>query len=411
MGRKKLNNVETSTAETTQVETGADAEMDEKSESEACKEQIRVIISNIYDLQKLRIGIGNRLVQSFYIQQGVKPSTSPDDASEESIKTIEKIRKEYKRITDGIVDSKTQKERTVKSVIKEYSEKRGDEEALEFIRSDNDYRLVNSYMHMLEAEEESIAALDKYVRRHPMWDAFFKDVKGCGTLMSAVCIAYLDPYKARHVSCFFKYCGLDLVQDMDKDGNMVFQAVENGYRKVAQVFTEGDEDGSYVYKDLETGDIYEGEVVPSFHGRRKGDTEMQTYYTYKDGEKVLAVDENGEPLLKRGITYNPKLKTKLMGVLPGCLLKAKDPVYSAIYYDQRNRYASGDFYKGRSDKQKHMMAQRYMIKEFVRAMWITWRKLEGLEVDEPYEVAKLGNKPHKYNEYQCKVADFVEKKA
>lgn len=29
--------------------------------------QIRCLISNVYDLQKLRISIGNRLVQSFYI--------------------------------------------------------------------------------------------------------------------------------------------------------------------------------------------------------------------------------------------------------------------------------------------------------------------------------------------------------
>ena len=151
---------------------------------------------------------------------------------------------------------------------------------------------------------------------------------------------------------------------------------------------------------------YEGEVMASCHGRRKGDTEMQTYYIINDdGDKVLAVDKDGKPLLKNGITYNPKLKTKLMGVLTGCLLKAKDPTYSKIYYDLRMRYDNSPYYKDTSDAHKNMMAQRYMVKEFLRAMWITWRRLEGLEVDEPYEVAKLGNRPHKYNEYQCKVAE------
>ena len=48
--------------------------------------------------------------------------------------------------------------------------------------------------------------------------------------------------------------------------------------------------------------------------------------------------------------------------------------------------------------QKNAMAQRYMIKEFVREMWKAWRTLEGLEVDEPYEVAKLGHTPHNYRE-------------
>lgn len=40
------------------------------------------------------------------------------------------------------------------------------------------------------------------------------------------------------------------------------------------------------------------------------------------------------------------------------------------------------------------MARRYMIKEFLRDLWVNWRKLEGLEVTEPYEVAKLSMKPH-----------------
>jgi len=48
------------------------------------------------------------------------------------------------------------------------------------------------------------------------------------------------------------------------------------------------------------------------------------------------------------------------------------------------------------------MAKRYMIKQFIRDLWVVWRGAAGYEVSEPYEVAKLGNKPHKYNEAQCK---------
>ena len=138
---------------------------------------------------------------------------------------------------------------------------------------------------------------------------------------------------------------------------------------------------------------------------------MRPYYVYNSDtdQMELARDEKGELLMKTGITYNPKLKTKLMGVLTGCLLKAKDPVYSTIYYDQRQRLDNSEYHKNKSGAQKNMMAQRYMVKEFLRAMWITWRKLEGLEVDEPYEVAKLGHKPHKYNKYQCDVANEQSK--
>ena len=48
------------------------------------KQQIRALVSNVYDIQKLRIAAGNRLVQSFYAQLGVEPSTSPNDVDRKS---------------------------------------------------------------------------------------------------------------------------------------------------------------------------------------------------------------------------------------------------------------------------------------------------------------------------------------
>lgn len=51
-----------------------------------------------------------------------------------------------------------------------------------------------------------------------------------------------------------------------------------------------------------------------------------------------------------------------------------------------------------------MMAQRYMIKQFLRNLHTEWRHLEGLPIYEPYEVEKLGNKPHHLNERQHQLA-------
>ena len=390
------------------------------------KEQIRCLIANVYDLQKLRISAGNRLTMSFYVQLGIKPSESPDSAGKDEKKMIDILKQEYKRITDGVAENN-------KSIKKTISDLQGKKDGLKYVRSEADYKLIDSYMLLLKSEEESIKVLDRYVKDHPLWDAFFANIKGCGTLMSAVCIAYLDPYKARHVSCFFRYCGLDTVQDEDKDGNKLFLTKDGSFRKVRRklVYTyhcdgepyfgkiirtgefdsEGNEvittdtgelldcdfamqNGEAVYEDIDTFEEYVGEVVVSEHGRRKGDTEMFEY-----------VDKDGNKSMKRGITYNPVVKTKLMGVLTGCLLKAKDPTYSSIYYDYRKRLDESSYHKNYSDGRKNMMAQRYMIKQFLRNLWTTWRKLEGLPVDLPYEVAKLGNAPHKYNEYQCKVAE------
>lgn len=401
------------------------------------KNQIRVLVSNVYDMQKLRIAAGNRLVQSFYLNLGVEPSTSPDNADKEEKKMIDKLKSDYKRISDGVADGNV----SIKKAIKQLSESTDEKEKLQVVRNEMDYKLIDSYMLLLDSEEQSIKVLEKYVQAHPLWDAFFKDIKGAGTLMAAMCIAYLDVRKARHVSSFFKYCGLDTVQDVDSEGNPLFVTnnpdddvhrkirIKYGYindsgveyfgkvRKTDDFTAEGEqifkgEDGEvltrfehkrtvdgeemtvYEYIDGDDkGEEYVGEVWLSEHGRRMGDTEMFEY-TDKDGNKAM----------KRGITYNPILKTKLMGVLSGCLLKAKDPTYSEIYYDYRRRLDAGVRYKDYKVGRKNMMALRYMIKQFLRNLWTTWRTLEGLEVDEPYEVAKLGNKPHKYNQYQCDAA-------
>lgn len=410
----------------TSVDTGSQ-------EADVLKQQIRCLIANVYDLQKLRISAGNRLVQSFYLQLVVAPSTSPDDVDKEEKKMIDRLKAEYKRITDAVAENN----KSIKSNIKALRESDEEGKRLTLIRNDQDFKLVESYTYLLKAEEESTKSLDKYVKQHKLWDAFFADIKGCGTLMSAVCIAYLDPYVAKYPSSFFRYCGMDTVQDEDKDGNKLYlekvEGVVTGvkvreaygyYNSEGQYFGKvqmtdnlsdegnilfkGEDGGLYeqrqltkvvdgqemlIYEEVESGKEYVGDVVVSQHGRKMGDTEMVEY-----------VDAEGNRKLKRSITYNPFVKTKLMGVLTGCLIKAKDPVYSKIYYDYKARLDNSPRYEGYTPAHKNMMAQRYMIKQFLRNLHTEWRHLEGLPIYEPYEVEKLGNKPHHLNERQHKLA-------
>lgn len=403
--------------------------------NDVVKQQIRTMISTLYDVQKLRIGAGNRLTSQFYKTLGIEPSKSPENADKEIQSVLSLLKSEYDRITDGIAKNNVSLKKQISLLIQD------EKNPLRAVRDTTDYSMIKSYVHLLDSEEELTKVLDTYVKQHPLWDAFFKDIKGCGTLMSAVCIAYLDPYKARHVSCFYRYAGLDTVQNMDEHGNRLYLAVNDGYRTVREKFkfiyqcdgslyngkvingaedvdgipvyttTSGevllkmpvmrivDGNEEQVYEGLNEGESdYVGEVVTSEHGRRAGDTEMFEY-----------VAKDGTTKLKRGITYNPTLKTKLMGVLSGCLIKAKDPVYSTIYYDYKKRLELSPKHASKSALQKNRMALRYMMKQFLRNLWVTWRTLEGLPVDNPYEVDKLGNKPHKYNEYQCLRASGVDK--
>lgn len=334
------------------------------------KSKILNLTKGVYDIQKLRIATGNRIVQSFNIQMGQEPSTKQESMNEDAQKLITVLSKEYKRITDAYINKSfdivkiendkkivktisVSKNAGIERVINTMTSTSGSD--IKYILSKTDYELMTTYVDLLETERRMTRILTKEVEKHPMWDAFFKDVKGCGPLMAAVCISYFDVNQARHASSFWKYAGLDVV----------------------------------LVADDETAEI------PTYHGegRSRAHTEVREY-----------TDKTGEVKKKKSITFNPELKTKLIGVLGPSFIKIPGSYYERVYRNYRNRLEHREDLKDLSLKHKHSMAVRYMIKIFIADMWATWRKLEGYEVSEPYEVAKLGMKPHKYNEYRERLA-------
>lgn len=284
------------------------------------KNRIRNLVNGVYDIQKLRISTGNRIVAS------LRPET--DTANEdEATSMVKLITDEYTRITDLYVSAFSGRGSVEKSIAKL-------DPAPDLIKSRIDYELVQQYLRLVEAEDAMVKIVEREVKTHPMWDAFFKDVKGCGPLMSAVCIAYFDPHKARHASSFWRYAGLDV------------QPTESG----------------------------------EMRGVGRWYTEMRPY-----------MDKDGDTKERKSLTYNPFLKTKLVGVLGSAFLRARDSYYGKVYYDYKNRMEQRE---NLSPIVRHRRATRYAVKMFLRDMWVVWRELEGLEVTEPYEVAKLGHKPH-----------------
>lgn len=156
----------------------------------------------------------------------------------------------------------------------------------------------------------------------------------------------------------------------------------------------------------------------------------------------LAVDpETGRATrLTRGqkAKYNPWIKSKMLEVLGGCLIKAKSEPYYNIYVNRKHRRENqrvdvcmGCGGKGRrqrevteedvptiaptaktpkevvgcwncggtggpapwgADKQHRARdAQRYMAKMFLLDLWREWRTVEGLEVRPSYHEEKLGH--------------------
>ena len=99
-------------------------------------------------------------------------------------------------------------------------------------------------------------------------------------------------------------------------------------------------------------------------------------------------------------TYNQFLRAKLCGVLGSSFLK-QNSSYREFYDNMRNRLESegwGMDSKNPTDKKKpkaghqHKAATRYMVKMFLKDLYVAWRTLEGLPVREPYQEQYLGHK-------------------
>lgn len=357
---------------------------------DSVRNNIRAMLANIYDIQKLRIQSGNRLVASFlnlntnshmrekimydykqgkiqldedgkipdvYFEGIDEPKASRKkkgtDTEVDNDNVLSKAVADFTLLTSSIFEGRNISRSSPTDAQVEKALKVVDQSTLNFHWNLSDYRMAETYLTIYNAEDIAVKAISKIVVQHPMWDAFFKDIKGCGPLMAAVCIGYFDIHRARYPSSFWKYAGLDVV--VNTDG-------------VAE-------------------------------GRAK-----------RHIEEVEYIDKDHRIKTKRGITYNNYLRSKLIGVLGPCILKLSRTKledgtslptgYAKAYYDYRHRIENRPVNEDKplTPRHIHNMAIRYMVKQFIRDFWIVWRKYEGYDIGQPYyEVAKLGMKPHHYN--------------
>jgi hypothetical protein len=107
--------------------------------------------------------------------------------------------------------------------------------------------------------------------------------------------------------------------------------------------------------------------------------------------------------------FNKRLKTALMGVLASSFIKARAP-YRTNFYDpykerlkneespicnpdeKRVRKDDGKQWKDVSDGHRDMAARRYMIKMFLKDLYVAWRQIEGLSVRSSYAEEYLGKR-------------------
>ena len=379
---------------------------------------IRTMVRGAYDLQKLRIQFGNRITGNFKAKLGQTPDGKTEaELEKEQKKILDQLRKSYIRITDGVVAEGSE---AVDGKLPSSKKFIGDE----LISNYTELVLVDQYMSILKDEEQHFRRLGNVLNGIPIYDNFLKDVRGVGPAMAGIIISEIDITRSEYSSSLWKYAGLDVVtvgSYKDDAGKEHILPPE----KIDAFFAENEE-GTVM--------LAEGKYPVNIGGvgrsRREHCLENRPY-----------INKAGEEAVRRSITYNPFLKTKLIGVLGTSFLRSGtatvdgkkvggarrlalaidngfDPKehsaedldftvcnylrqkgydvivepspYGRIYYDYRNRLENSPFHAEKTDAHRHNMAIRYAVKRFLVDLYLVWRKLEGLPVADEYSIGKLG---------------------
>jgi|SRR5690606_22382316 len=296
-------------------------------ELEPIFDHLRTMVRGTYDLQKLRVGTGNRIAANFRSKLGIQSSQPEEDLEDDEDAILKQLRLSYKRITDGIVANAN---KTDEDDLRLPSEKSFKGDAL--ISHYTELVLVHEYMELLKREEKQFRTFMKFIKKFPIYDKWLKDVKGVGPAMAGVLICEINIKETYYSSGLWALCGLDVGPDGRGRGRFKEHLVDKQY-----------------------------------------------------------IDKEGKEQTKKSITFNPFLKTKMLGVLATSFLRAKGP-YSEHYYNYKHRIETDPRHADKSKGHRHRMALRYMIKRFLVDLYTNWRTIEGLPVSVEYHEGKQGHK-------------------
>lgn len=386
---------------------------------------VRPIVRGIEQLQRLRIQTGNRIAATYMRRwensiADAKTKEEREKLQKQFDSVTNQLKKEYLRITDGLVLEGT-------DYIYAKLPKKKDFIPTPLISSYAELLLIDQYIRMINDEETNMAQLTGVLEEVPIYTKFLKHIKGVGPKMAGVIISEIDITKAKYVSSLWKLAGLDtVIYGYYLDGAGKEHAVH-----VDDILTwyadHGDEDTPMKVNGYEVKYKTKGRGMDKL-------SLIDRPYLNKDKEECF----------KKSITFNPYLKTKLVGVLLPSFLKSsalvvdgkrmggaaraalaenaygfvakgtpkeqKDAVlnllkdkghaveeqhskYGKIYYDYRYRMemkiAAGTMEK-LTPSHLHARAARYAVKEFLRDLYVAWKHLAGLPIYAGYETAKLG---------------------
>jgi len=221
----------------------------------------------------------------------------------------------------------------------------------------------------LEARRQEKAVekmLAQTLKRLPIWNEWLSKVKGVAAIAGGHILGSFDIHEATTVSKMWQYAGLNpgLVR-----GKIRVEVKDYKPEMGAKVRITLDENGKEEYYVVQTDKLVRGDrPTPGFI-----------------------------------LPYNKNLRTALVGVLAPGFVKCQSSYALDYYYpykarleQEQNPVASignkdeGKEWQAVSKGHRDNAAKRYMIKMFLKDLYVAWRTIEGLSVRVPYAEEFLG---------------------
>lgn len=159
------------------------------------KSELRTMVRSAYDLQKLRISMGNRIAANFRAKLGQEPGEKLEDS--EALKILADIKQRFGRLTHGLVH------------LPGPSKFTGDE----IITSWTELALIAQWTDLEKQEKQHFRRLVNVLQDFPVYTKVLEPIAGVGPAMAGVLIGEIDIEKARYPSSLWKYAGLDVGDD------------------------------------------------------------------------------------------------------------------------------------------------------------------------------------------------------
>lgn len=244
---------------------------------------------------------------------------------------------------------------------------------------------VESFVGISDAsafqEEAILKQMRQVLKRFPIYNDYLKGVDGVGDIASAHIISSFDIVKASTVSKMWQFAGLNPGMVNGKK-SIDKKDYKEAMGPIVAEYAADPKKKNVKYIVLTDTQIRGDKLTPGFLAPYNANLRTALVGVMADGfimsafrwQEVTEVQYNNMPEDDRRIKDG---KFQVLAIKPNS--------YAQFYHDYKNRLAREDKWKDESAGHRDRSAKRYMVKMFIKNLYVAWRTIEGLPVRAPYQ--------------------------